>query len=91
VAGPRSPRISVAAADYADLAALRRALRGIDTLVFVSSDGETAQLLIHHHNVVQAAVEGGVAHIIALSSLDADLESPFCYAVTTCGCRKPHW
>jgi NAD(P)H dehydrogenase (quinone) len=80
--GPRSPRISVAAADYADLAALRRALRGIDTLVFVSSDGEAAQLLIHHHNVVQAAVDAGVAHIIALSSLDADLESPFCYAVT---------
>jgi NAD(P)H dehydrogenase (quinone) len=80
--GPRSPRVSVEAADYADLAALRRALRGVDTLVFVSSDGEAAQLLIHHRNVVQAAVDGGVTHIVALSSLDADLESPFCYAVT---------
>jgi NAD(P)H dehydrogenase (quinone) len=65
--GPRSPRVSVATADYADLTALRRALRGIDTLVFVSSDGEAAQLLIHHHNVVQAAVDGGVAHVVALS------------------------
>jgi NAD(P)H dehydrogenase (quinone) len=80
--GPRSPRVSVEVADYADLTALRRGLRGIDTLVFVSSDGEAAQLLIHHRNVVQAAVEGGVAHVVALSSLDADLESPFCYAVT---------
>jgi NAD(P)H dehydrogenase (quinone) len=80
--GPRSPRVGVATADYSDLAALRGALRGVDTLVFVSSDGEAAQLLLHHHNVVRAAVDGGVAHVVALSSLDADLGSPFCYAVT---------
>jgi NAD(P)H dehydrogenase (quinone) len=79
---PQSRHISVVAADYADPVALRAALRGVDTLVFVSSDGETAKVLIHHQNVVRAAADSGVAHIVALSGLDADLKSPFCYAVT---------
>ena len=79
---PRLPHVRMAAADYTDLAALRDALRDVETLVFVSSDGETAQLLLHHHNLVRAAIDRGVAHVVALSSLDADLESPFCYAVT---------
>jgi NAD(P)H dehydrogenase (quinone) len=78
----RLPHVSMAAADYSDSTALRGALREVDTLVFVSSDGEAAQLLLHHHNVVQAAAAGGVTHVVALSSLDADLTSPFCYAVT---------
>jgi NAD(P)H dehydrogenase (quinone) len=41
-AGP-GPRGEVAAADYAGPAALRAALRGVDTLVFVSSDGEAVR------------------------------------------------
>jgi len=69
-------------ADYDDPDALRTALRGVDTLVFVSSDGETARLLIHHRNVIDAAVENEVSHVVALSSVDADERSPFCYAVT---------
>jgi NAD(P)H dehydrogenase (quinone) len=32
--------------------------------------------------VIRAASESGVAHIVALSGLDADAGSPFCYAVT---------
>jgi NAD(P)H dehydrogenase (quinone) len=71
-----------AAVDYSDPVALRTALRGVDTLVFVSSDGEAARVLLHHQNVVRAAADSDVAHIVALSGLDADLESPFCYAVT---------
>lgn len=74
--------VSVVAADYADPVALRAALRGVDTLVFVSSDGEAAKVLLHHQNVVRAAADSGVAHIVALSGLDADVKSPFCYAVT---------
>ena len=77
-----APGTTVALADYADPDALREALRDVDTLVFVSSDGETQRLLHHHHNVVQAAADTGVGHVVALSSLDADLASPFCYAVT---------
>lgn len=71
-----------AIADYLDLSALRVAFRDVETLVFVSSDGETHRLLHHHRNVVRAAADCGVGHVVVLSSLDADLDSPFCYAVT---------
>lgn len=71
-----------ALADYADPVALRAALRDVETLVVVSSDGEAAQVLVHHQNVIRAAAEGGVTHIVALSGLDADPASPFCYAFT---------
>ena len=79
--GPQPPQVRVAAADYGNATALRVALRDADTLVFVSSDGPVAQVMAHHHNVVQAAAENG-SHIVALSGLDADLDSPFCYAVS---------
>lgn len=68
--------------DYADPDSLRRALRGVDTLVFVASDGPVAQVIVHHKNVIQAAAECGIRHIVAMSALDADLKSPFCYAVS---------
>src|SRR4051794_29856471 len=83
--GRRELRSSLAAtvvADYADVAALRVALSGVDALVFVSSDGEAAKVLVHHENVVHAAAESGVEHVVALSGLDADVRSPFCYAFT---------
>jgi NAD(P)H dehydrogenase (quinone) len=73
--------VTTAAADYMDLPALRNALRDVDTLVFVSSDGEAERVLIHHDHVARAAADCGVPHVVALSSLDADLTSPFCYAV----------
>jgi NAD(P)H dehydrogenase (quinone) len=79
---PPRGNVTVAVADYMDIRALHTALQEVDTLVFISSDGETAQLLIHHHNIVQAATDCGVRHLVALSGLDADLASPFCYAVT---------
>jgi NAD(P)H dehydrogenase (quinone) len=75
-------RVSARAADYADPVALGRALRGVDTLVFVSSDGPVAEVMVHHRNVIRAARDRGVARIVALSGLDADLSSPFCYAVS---------
>jgi len=75
-------RLTAAVADYADLPALRAALRGVDTLVFVSSDGEAVHVLHHHRNVIKAAADSGVAHIVALSALDADRGSPFCYGMS---------
>ena len=36
---------------------------------------------MHHRNLIRAAARRGVAHIVALSGLDAALDSPFCYAV----------
>ena len=69
-----------AVADYDDRPALTEALAGVDTLVLVSSDGEAERVLQHHLNVADAAAANGVGHVVALSSVDADLDSPFCYA-----------
>jgi NAD(P)H dehydrogenase (quinone) len=68
-------------ADYADERALAAALDGVATLVLVSSDGPVADVIVHHRNVIRAAARRGAAHIVALSGLDAALDSPFCYAV----------
>ncbi|MER5432337.1 NAD(P)H-binding protein [Streptomyces sp. NPDC002588] len=75
------PQVKVAVADYSDPPALRAALKGVDTLVFVSSDGPDARMLLHHRNVVAAVTAERVSHVAALSSVDADTASPFCYAV----------
>jgi NAD(P)H dehydrogenase (quinone) len=72
--------LSRAEADYDDRPALTAALAGVDTLVLVSSDGEAERVLQHHLNVIDAAAENGVRHVVALSSVDADVDSPFCYA-----------
>jgi NAD(P)H dehydrogenase (quinone) len=69
-----------AVADYDDRPALERALAGVDTLVLVSSDGEAELVLHHHQNVAAATAENGVSQVVALSSVDADVDSPFCYA-----------
>ncbi|CAL9497276.1 NAD(P)H-binding protein [Streptomyces sp. enrichment culture] len=74
-------QVAVAVADYADPPALRAALKGVDTLVLVSSDGPDARMLMHHRNLVAAATAEEVGHVAALSSVDADTSSPFCYAV----------
>ena len=87
VAVTRRPRANAhrgttALADYDDLPALCRAFDSVDCLVFVSSDGEAARVLNHHANVVRAATDMNVGHVVYLSALDADLDSPFCYAYT---------
>lgn len=76
------PGVDVRLADYDDQDALRRGLTGVDTLAFVSSDGEGTRVLSHHLNVIASARDCGVGHLVALSGLDADIDSPFCYAVT---------
>ena len=73
---------SSAIAGYDDPPALRRALTGVRTLVMVTSDGETTAMLRHHANLLDAAAGCAVEHVVLLSSLDADAESPFCYART---------
>ena len=69
-----------AVAEYDDRPALTAALKGVDTLVLVSSDGEAERVLQHHLNVVDAAAANDIRHVVALSSVDVDLDSPFCYA-----------
>lgn len=74
--------LSSRVAPYDCPAALRKALTGVDTLVFVSSDGEAARVIVHHRNVLEAAIRCRIRHVVLLSGLDVDPGSPFCYAFT---------
>ena len=56
--------------------------RSAGTLVFVSSDGPVAEVMVHYRNVIRAARDSGVARSVALSGLDADPSSPFCHAIS---------
>jgi NAD(P)H dehydrogenase (quinone) len=47
--------------------------------VLVSSDGESDRVLQHHLNVAGAVTASRVGHVVLLSSLDSDVDSPFCY------------
>jgi NAD(P)H dehydrogenase (quinone) len=80
-AAPGPAGVQVRQAGYSDEPALAAALDGVATLVLVSSDGPVADVIVHHRNLIRAAARRGVAHIVALSGLDAALDSPFCYAV----------
>lgn len=71
---------AVRRADYRSREDMTAALAGTGTLVFVSSDGEAAPMLVHHINVLDAAVSAGVEHVVYLSILDVEAESPFCFA-----------
>src|SRR5262249_56418033 len=64
--------VSAALADYTDPPALRAALHGVHTLVFVSSDGEAVSVLRHHQNVIHAPAPSGVTHIRPLRRPDPD-------------------
>lgn len=76
---PAHPRLEVRGADYDDPASLRTALAGVETLVFVSSDGTAEAMLRHHENVVAAAGAAGVGHVVYTSILDVDPASGFFY------------
>lgn len=80
--GPELPNVATELADYSDASALQRAFDAVDTLIFISSDGPAANVILHHQNIVTAAEAAGIRQVAALSSIDADLASPFCYAVT---------
>jgi NAD(P)H dehydrogenase (quinone) len=67
-------------ADYDDPSLLREAFAGLDTLVFISSDGVAETMRRHHENVVAAAVDAQVGHIVYTSIIDIDPASRFYYA-----------
>jgi NAD(P)H dehydrogenase (quinone) len=67
-------------ADYDDPASLRAALAGVDTLVFISSDGTAETMQRHHEHIVAAAEHAGVAHVVYTSILEPALRSGFYYA-----------
>lgn len=63
--------VTVRVADYADPAALRAALTGVDKLLLVSGS-EVGQRLPQHTNVIEAAKAAGVGLIAYTSILRAD-------------------
>jgi NAD(P)H dehydrogenase (quinone) len=67
-------------ADYDDPDSLREAFEGLDTLVFVSSDGLAEVMRRHHEDVVDAAIDAGVPHVVYTSILDVSPDSRFSYS-----------
>ncbi len=67
-------------ADYDDPASLRAALAGVDTLVFISSDGVADSVGRHHEHVVAASIEAGVRRVVYTSIVDDQPDSRFYYA-----------
>lgn len=76
----RGAGMDVRRADYDDPGSLRDGLAGVSTLVFISSDGVAESVERHHRNVVAAAVEAGVDHVVYTSIVDVDPDSRFYYA-----------
>ncbi|MBC8073463.1 MAG: NAD(P)H-binding protein [Deltaproteobacteria bacterium] len=74
--------IGVRRADYEDPAGMIVALRGIETLLFVAGNAPTWPRLEQHRNVVLAAREAGVGHVVYTGFVDHDSDSPFPFAAT---------
>lgn len=77
---PEGARPTARRADYEDPAALRAAFEGLDTLVFVSSDGVAEVMRRHHEHVVKAAIDAGLARVVYTSILDVSADSRFLYS-----------
>lgn len=67
-------------ADYDDPASLRAAFAGLDTLVFISSDGVVETMRRHHQHVVAAAIDAAVPHVVYTSIVDIAPDSRFYYS-----------
>jgi NAD(P)H dehydrogenase (quinone) len=63
--------VEVRRADYEDEASLDAALKGVDTLLLISSS-EVGKRAAQHHNVIEAAKKNGVKRIVYTSLLRAD-------------------
>ena len=63
-------------ADYADFDALVKAFQGTDKLLFISAFNSMPESIQHHQNVMDAAKQAGVKHIVYTSFIDSDTASP---------------
>jgi NAD(P)H dehydrogenase (quinone) len=66
-AGWKNKGINVVVGNYTDYPSLLAAFKGIDKLYFISSSDKTARFA-QHENVINAAVEAGVVHLIYTSA-----------------------
>jgi len=83
VRAPALPGTHTATADYADGAAVRTALTGINT-VFMVSAAETPERVMQHLSFIDAAVEAGVRRIVYVSFFGASPTATFTLA-------RDHW
>lgn len=77
---PPQPGVLAKYADYDEPTALSAALAGVDTLVFISSDGVAELMSRHHKNVVTALLQADVRRVVYTSILDDRPDSRFYYA-----------
>jgi NAD(P)H dehydrogenase (quinone) len=77
---PKLPRLTARFAHYEQPRSLRESLRGVETLVFISSDGVVEDMRRHHANVVASAIAAGVGHTVYTSIVDCSPDSGFYYA-----------
>lgn len=61
--------------DYNDYDSLKEALRGVDKLFMISSNDVAADTVLQHKNVINAAKEDGVQHIVYISQEIKDDEA----------------
>ena len=80
---PDLPGAEVVQAEYADPAALRRALDGAGTVLMVSAS-ETLDRVDRHRNFVDAAAAAGVPHLVYTSFVAAAPDAVFTLA-------RDHW
>ncbi|MEV4169908.1 MULTISPECIES: SDR family oxidoreductase [unclassified Nonomuraea] len=80
---PRLDRATAVDAGYGDRAAMRRALEGASTVLFVSAS-ESSDRLEQHRTFVAAARDAGVAHLVYISFYGAAPAATFTLA-------RDHW
>jgi len=59
---------------------LSAALAGVDTLVFVSSDGVAESMVSHHEQVVATSIDAGVRRVVYTSIIGDQPDTRFSYA-----------
>jgi len=73
---PQLPAAEVAQAQYADSAAVRKTLSGVDTLLMVSGS-EAPDRVAQHRSFIDAAAEAGVGHLLYTSFVNARPNATF--------------
>jgi NAD(P)H dehydrogenase (quinone) len=72
--------VEVRRGDYTDPRSLEDAFRGIDKLLFISTNVVGEERMLHHRNVVNAARAAGVRHVVYTSVIKPAPDAKFAAA-----------